>query len=841
MAVLLLTCLTFSARAGEYSWQSISATGVSWSDTANWSLTTVPGAGDTVDLTQRAITTASNVMALTTATAGVMNIGGNRKYILTGGTLTMNNGLANAKIVETATAAGNDSIASNILIGGNGNLDISNASTSALLLNGGTIYGISGGASALTLTNTTMGTIWLGGLNDNGGTLALVLNAGTGLIKFGISNGSNFSGSITLNSGSAQLVGGSGLGNSGNMTINAGGCLDLAGKTGVSKNFVLNGSGVNGGGALTSTGTGATISGAVQLATDTTINIASTGSITSTGIISGTGALTFGGGGLLVFSGNNTYSGGNTLNSGTLRVNAATGLGAATGSLTINGGVLDFQKSGTVGVLNGSSSSQIMNTNGSTTATLTTSFASGTGNYAGVISNGGGNPLSVTKAGNGTLVLSGQNLYTGVTTINGGVLSANLLADGGLASGIGASGNGAANLVIASGTLQYTGDTAATNRNFTMSGGSATIDASGSGVLTMTGTAAYATANVASTLTLTGSGTAANTYGGVLANNGTKALTLVKNGPGTWALSGSNTYTGNTTVSAGELDVNGSLSGSSTVSVASGATLGGSGTVGGNVNSTGGSINGSSLIISGTATLTDASTLGGVNTIGGVTVSSGFTQLSGTTSASTLSVAAGASLANNGLISGNLSVSGLLKGSGSVNGNLSLSGTLAPGNSPGSTTISGNLTMASSAVLAMEVAGDSAGSTYDQIKVSGILTLAGTLDLSTLGGLTAGEQITLIDNISGSSTKGYFSTIITSGSTYYVTGSSGTYSFFVSQTEYQLNYAANADGDGMNNDVTLAMVSAVPEPSTWATLVGGMGLLAGLRRLRRRAGETGEA
>jgi len=55
----------------------------------------------------------------------------------------------------------------------------------------------------------------------------------------------------------------------------------------------------------------------------------------------------------------------------------------------------------------------------------------------------------------------------------------------------------------------------------------------------------------------------------------------VKIGAGSLVLSGSNGYTGATTVSAGRLAVNGSLDAASSVTVLGGATLGGNGTIGG--------------------------------------------------------------------------------------------------------------------------------------------------------------------------------------------------------------------------------------------------------------------
>jgi autotransporter-associated beta strand protein len=176
------------------------------------------------------------------------------------------------------------------------------------------------------------------------------------------------------------------------------------------------------------------------------------------------------------------------------------------------------------------------------------------------IASSGGNNIggsaSLTKGGSGSLTLSGgANTYTGVTTISGGTLSVGALANGGAASDIGAATSSAANLVLNGGTMQYTGGGASIDRLFTLTTAGGTIDSSGSGALVFSaaGPLGYI-GNAPRFFTLTGTEADNNTLAANIANNG-GATTLTKNGAGKWVLTGTNTYSGVTTIANGVLQI----------------------------------------------------------------------------------------------------------------------------------------------------------------------------------------------------------------------------------------------------------------------------------------------
>lgn len=221
----------------------------------------------------------------------------------------------------------------------------------------------------------------------------------------------------------------------------------------------------------------------------------------------------------------------------------------------------------------------------------------GDGALSGTLSGSG---LALTKSGAGTWTLSGTNTHAGVTTVNEGLLSVGLIGNGGGAgSHLGSASCAASNLVLGGGTLRYTGSTASTDRQFTLTPGtvgtfeianaataltlagasaatSGALLKAGPGTLTLAGTNAYtgSTTVADGTLEVGGAGQLGNgDYAGDITNQGTFAYSstapqtlfgvmggagaLLQNGPGTLTLAGMNTYTGQTTVAGGTLRLGG--------------------------------------------------------------------------------------------------------------------------------------------------------------------------------------------------------------------------------------------------------------------------------------------
>jgi fibronectin-binding autotransporter adhesin len=243
-------------------------------------------------------------------------------------------------------------------------------------------------------------------------------------------------------------------------------------------------------GALTFAG--GTLHTTASFQTGRNVNMLTTGTIltdaatalTLSGNLSGAGSLTKDGAGDLIIIGNAAYTGGTTITAGTLQIGNGNTTGTITGPI-VNNSVLAFNRAGVITV-------------------------------PGEISGSG----AVNQIGPGTTIFTGDNTYTGLTTISAGTLQ---LGDGGTT-------------------------------------GSVVGDIVNNSVLTF---------NRAGTLSMPG----------LISGTGV----VNQNGPGVTILSNNNSYTGTTTVTAGTLLVNGNQSAATGPTFVNGGTLGGSGTIGGSV------------------------------------------------------------------------------------------------------------------------------------------------------------------------------------------------------------------------------------------------------------------
>lgn len=183
----------------------------------------------------------------------------------------------------------------------------------------------------------------------------------------------------------------------------------------------------------------------------------------------------------------------------------------------------------------------------------------------------GGGPMFIKKSGSGTLQLSGKNSYSGQTILETGTLnvaSLNCVFKGKASSSLGAPIDiEAGEIVIGEQekdgecALIYTGTGETTDRVMNLAGRNSTMtfDQSGSGLLKLTSDLLISGYGTDKTIVLAGDSAGTGEFAGSIVNpydRAGKAITsLTKSGKGTWSLSGTNTYTGSTTIKQGTLSL----------------------------------------------------------------------------------------------------------------------------------------------------------------------------------------------------------------------------------------------------------------------------------------------
>lgn len=362
----------------------------------------------------------------------------------------------------------------------------------------------------------------------------------------------------------------------------------------------------------------------------------------------------------------------------------------------------------------------------------------------------------LSKSGSGRAVLTATNTYSGATSINDGTLQI------GNAAALGTTANGTT--VAAGATLDLAGQSVSAEA-ITLNGGTL-ANSVGSATLGSALTLA-ADSNVAV------SGTQLNLSAVVSGGGG-----LSKNGAGTLALSGANTFTGATNVNEGTLQLSGghAISDTADLSVAALATLNvaANETIGTLTNA--GTLSGSGTLSAGTYVLSGG-TVGAALGAGTLRQTAGTSTLAASIGATSINIEGG-TLATSG--AGRLASNAVITGTGS--GALVLAGAERIGSitMAGATTLNGNLTStagagqrfngslstAANVVLSAEAAGGvtatATGNAFGnnlQLQADGAIALAGDFAGTAQVAGTSGS-ISLTDRSAASA----FSVVALSGS-----------------------------------------------------------------------------
>lgn len=587
----------------------------------------------------------------------------------------------------------------------------------------------------------------------------------------------------------------------------------------------------------------------------------------------------------------NTYTGTTTLNAGVLQGRNVTQSvtdnfnAFGTSALVLNGGTLQLRANG--GAVSGRT---IVGTNavtiGDNAVTIDVNRNSGTYNNNSI---GFSGPLSL---GSGQVNTTGANGYSvrfaGTTTLTGNATLNPTTANLDFAGAIGDGGNGYSITKIGSGLLTlrvantYSGGT---NIN------EGTLQVANAGALGSTGTISFGggTLQYANSVTTDFSARFSNaanqaysvntnglnvTWASALSSSGGS---LTKNGTGTLALNGANSYTGTTTLNQGVITVGaaGALGGSTGNLVVNNTNVGAGNNVVLNLstgsNTTKGSLSGTiATPTSGTNTATINTQTGRTFTVNqtsdgtfqGVIAGAGNFTL-GASSTNTLT------LSGNNTFTGSLSVAGgklNVVGSGAINGTsgITISGgdlsynssvalskpvTLNSGLLSGTGSFSGAITANGGLITSTGTAGavtlnSGAGINPNGAGVAGTFNAASLVWNSdnTVSGLRfdlgATQEASDSIALSGAFTKGSGSTFVFD---FTDAGASPSITYtllsFDSTNFLSTDFSATglAGTFGINANTLTFTVSAIPEPSAYAAILGGLALVGVAARRRSRA------